>query len=136
MRIIIYSAKYFYTFFSLNHAYVTYITYFKKETKKHLSESSIISQTTQPVCNPIRGRYIYMLSCRWWHSLRSFTTGYRNNTPVGVSLSPLAMYRYTPSQTHSMHPASWLPRRGIAHAQKGKRPPNQSSMTFPSYKAR
>ena len=57
MRIIIYSAKYFYTFFSLNHAYVTYITYLKKQ--KRLSENSIISQTAQPVCNPIRGR-VYM----------------------------------------------------------------------------
>ena len=49
---------------------------------------------------------------RWWHSLRSFTTGYRDNTPVGVSLSPLAICRYAPSQTHSMHPASQLPRSG------------------------
>ena len=92
MRIIIYSTKYFYTFFSLNHTYVTYITYLKKETKKQFSESSIISETTQPVYNPGRGRYIYMLLCRWWHSLRSFTTGYRDNTPVGVSISPLGMY--------------------------------------------
>ena len=40
------------------------------------------SRCTTPI-----GVGIYVCSrFRWWHSLRSFTIGYRNNTPVGVSL--------------------------------------------------
>ena len=39
---------------------------------------------------------------RWWHSLRSFTTGYRDNTPSGY---------------HALHTDAkpvWLPIRGIS----------------------
>ena len=123
MRIIFYTTKYFYILFNFYYTYVTYITY-----TKQLSESSIITESVQSVCNPVRGRYIYMLSCRWWHSLRSFTTGYRDNTPVGVSLSPLAMYDILRVRHARYTRRSGYPDRGYTSVTAGKRS-RQASVT-------
>ena len=49
------------------------------------------SRCTTPI-----GVGVYVCSrFRWWHSLRSFTTGYRNNTPFGVSLASLQYNIYS-----------------------------------------
>ena len=107
---------------------MTYITYLKKETKKQFSESSIISHTTQSVYNPGRGRYIYMLPFQWWHSLRSFTTGYRDNTPVGVSISPLGMYDILRVRHARCTRRSGYPDRGYTSVTAGERS-RQASVT-------
>ena len=96
----------------------------------------IISQTTQSVCNPGRGRYIYI-----YHA--GGGTRFARLPPV-IEIIPRSGYRSHLSLYADMHRVrhtactrhSGYHGRGIAHAQIGKRPPNRSPMTFPSYKAR
>ena len=91
----------------------------------------IISESVQPVCNPGRGRYIYIYHAGGGTRFARLPpvieiiprSGYRSHlstctiysesdtqhapdgvaTPIGVS-PPLAICRYAPSQTRKMHP--------------------------------
>ena len=150
----------------------------------------IISESVQPVCNPGRGRYIYIYHAGGgtrfarlppvieiiprsgyhshlslyadMHRVRHTACTRRRSYPDRGYTSVTAGKRsrqasvtrgwmtppshYPEAGSTSTHMCiisqtgctrrSGYPGRGIAHAQKGKRPPNRSPMTFPSYKAR
>ena len=59
------------------------------------------------------------VSLRWWHSLRSLTTGYRNNTPVGVYPASHSPYHFDPVSRVGPLLSETRPRERVAATPEG-----------------